>query len=165
MIRLDDIKKRLVEATPGPWQVWDGPAYAGGGKDLCIGAGETWLANMDEREGVNTQERADHSVACCTAGVCGDPDCEAKDPEKAPGKLNGHDPKNCDICSISDEVTREQRGNAELIAHAPDDLAWAVREVEFLVGVLKFVMEGPRAWVRAERVLKEGLSAHAKRCG
>lgn len=82
--------------TPGPWSVWEGPLFVGGGADLCIGAGEEWIANMDHRQ----------------------PRC--------PQILeDGHfDDASCDICTIdSGRITDEQRANARLIAAAPDLLA------------------------------------------
>jgi len=81
--------------TPGPWSVWPGPAYVGGGEDLCIGAGKTWLANMDHRR------------------------CQGRDyhfRELADCKLE----PDSDICSFTNEITEEQRANARLIAAAPD---------------------------------------------
>lgn len=87
--------------TPGPWSVWEGPLYVGGGADLCIGAGEEWLANMDHRQ-----------------------------PRCAQILENGHDDEACDICTIdSGHITDEQRANAALIAAAPDMLA-ALRACE-----------------------------------
>jgi len=81
--------------TPGPWKLWRGPQYVGGGEDICIGAGDTWLANMDHRY----------------------PRCEnvyARD----------HNDDECDICTIdSGEITAEQLANANLIAAAPELLA------------------------------------------
>lgn len=46
---LKEIEARCEAATDGPWKIWDGPAYAGGGKDWCIGSGDDWVANMDHR--------------------------------------------------------------------------------------------------------------------
>jgi hypothetical protein len=82
----------LAGFTPGPWCVWEGPLYEGGGADLCIGAGETWLANMDHRM----------------------PRC----PQILDG---GHKSDECDICTIDAHgITDEQRANARLISAAPD---------------------------------------------
>ena len=85
-----------TQHTPGPWCVWEGPLYVGGGADLCIGAGgDNWLANMD------------HRTTRCPQIM-----------------ENGHDNDECDICSIdSGHITAEQRANARLIAAAPDLLA------------------------------------------
>lgn len=47
--REDEIREREKKATKGPWKQWRGPQYVGGGEDICIGAGDTWLANMDHR--------------------------------------------------------------------------------------------------------------------
>lgn len=89
----DDIRRMLDAATPGPWEVWRGPEYVGGGEDICIGQGETWLANMDHR-------------------------CR---PHSDPFVLDGWvQVKECDIASITPgEITREQLANAALIAAAP----------------------------------------------
>lgn len=37
-------RKACEAATSGPWCIWDGPAYVGGGHDLCIGApNDVWI--------------------------------------------------------------------------------------------------------------------------
>ena len=79
-----------AKATPEPWQVWRGPEYSGGGEDICIGAGEKWLANMDHRQ----------------------PRC--------PQVLeNGHFDDQCDICTIdATPITEEEIGNSNYIAAA-----------------------------------------------
>jgi hypothetical protein len=97
--------------TPGPWEVWEGPEYVGGGRDLCIGAGEKWLFNMDHRNCV----ARDHHWGLCnpavstdiasTGGIC-DECCTGK-PFGSP-------------CPHSDVITAEQRANARLIAAAPE---------------------------------------------
>lgn len=81
--------------TKGPWQLWRGPQYVGGGEDICIGAGDTWLANMDHRVRPHA------------------------DPFPMDGWLQVSE---CDICSIDnpDEITEEQLANAYLIAAAPE---------------------------------------------
>jgi len=100
--RLQEIRDRLNNATKGPWAIWKGPEYEGGGADLCIGAGETWLANMD------------HRVPRCPQILD-----------------NGHLSNECDICSIDGGIiTDEQRANAELIKNSPDDLRYLITEVE-----------------------------------
>ena len=83
----------MTDHTPGPWKVWDGPAYVGGGRDLFIGAGKQWLVNMDHRR---TTCGLDHP-------------------------LDDWDGDSCDICSVDGpEITAEQEANACLIAAAPD---------------------------------------------
>lgn len=78
--------------TPGPWQLWRGPEYVGGGEDICIGAGKDWLANMDHRR-----------------PICKDV------------LTPGHRDDECDICTIdSGEISREQFANARLIAASPE---------------------------------------------
>lgn len=96
-------------ATKGPWCVWDGPAYVGGGHDLCIGSGgDKWIANMDERN------------------------CRTLDQSKAHG--DEHDaPDVCPICSLSaDDITKEQRGTADFIAASRTLLPAALDEIERL---------------------------------
>lgn len=84
--------------TPGPWELWRGPRYVGGGEDICIGAGETWLANMD------------HRASRCP-GVY----------DMAADAAEDWAHKNCPICTIDDpEISSEQLANARLIAAAPD---------------------------------------------
>ena len=108
MIDLTSIKARLAAATPGPWEVWEGPEYVGGGADLCIGAGETWLANMEHKR-CRTIEQAILANA-------------------------EHEPVgDCDVCNLGeDDITRGQRGNAEFIAAARADVEALVAEVERL---------------------------------
>jgi hypothetical protein len=85
----------MAKHTPGPWIIWEGPHFEGGGADLCIGAGgDKWLADMD------------HRIPRCP---------QIMD--------NGHNGEECNICSIdANGVTDEQRANAKLIAAAPDML-------------------------------------------
>ena len=64
---------------------------------MCIGAGETWLANMDHRYCVNDRKHFESYI---------DQSC-GKRPD-------------CDICSIDSEITDEQRANAQLISAAPE---------------------------------------------
>jgi hypothetical protein len=106
--RKAEIRERLAKATPGPWQIWDGPAYVGGGKDLCVGAGKTWLANMDER----TCQNYPHHVGCHDDG------CKME--------------ADANICSLDEGITEEQQATAQLIAHAPTDIADLLTEVERL---------------------------------
>lgn len=105
---LTPIKARVAATTPGPWQVWDGPEYVGGGADLCIGAGEKWLVNMDHRSCLTLQQLVDEG------------------PSHAP-------PDDCPICSLGEaDITGEQRANAEFIANARVDVVALVAEVERL---------------------------------
>lgn len=106
--RLSEIRARLKAATPGPWQVWDGPEYVGGGADLCIGAGESWLVNMDHRSCLTLQQLVDEGPSHAPVG-------------------------NCPICSLGEaDITGEQRANAEFIANARADIEALVAEVERL---------------------------------
>lgn len=94
--------------TPGPWEVWDGPEYVGGGADLCIGAGEDWLANMDHRNCVNRE-----------AHLCGGdiPPCKSE-PNTSICSTSGC--RCTDECQVENHITEEQRANAHLIAAAPE---------------------------------------------
>jgi hypothetical protein len=90
--------EKLSGHTPGPWSVWDGPSYVGGGRDLCIGAGEDWLANMAA------------------------PECRR--PNIGPdGSHCALRHSHVDICVIDPEITAVQEANARLIAAAPELLA------------------------------------------
>ena len=89
--------------TPGPWEIWRGPQYEGGGEDICIGRGETWLANMDHRN-----------------------------PRCAQILESGHKHSDCDICSIdSGGISAEQLANARLIAAAPELLEVLMKIMDF----------------------------------
>jgi len=118
---LERIKARADKATKGPWEVWDGPVYVGGGADLCIGAGETWLANMDHRNCVNREQH-----------MCGG--------DIPPCKREG----DTDICSTTgcrcsgecpeeNHISEEQKANADLIASARTDVP---RLAEALLAIL-----------------------------
>lgn len=104
--------------TPGEWDIWDGPEYVGGGRDLCIGAGETWLFNMDHRD---CQAR-DHHVFHCTPQertMIADTGqvCELCLSEESLGPPFPQ-------CPHADLITEEQRANAVLITlarQAPHD--------------------------------------------
>lgn len=91
---LEQLDALAKAATPGEWLVWNGPQYVGGGADLCIGVGDTWLANMDHRNCVNRM----HHMGCHEEGC----------------KLQGE----ADICSFSSEISVEQSANAAFIAAA-----------------------------------------------
>ena len=87
--------------TKGPWLVWNGPEFVGGGADLCIGAGERWLLNMDHR-----------AVEVDSRGFSE----QTKDFEFLP---------ECDIATLAtceDRITGEQRANAEFMAAAREDI-------------------------------------------
>lgn len=136
-------ERRLKEATPGPWEVWDGPRYFGGGADLCIGAGGgKWLANMDERHDPS-QQRAAHDFDASVA--------------------HDHDRDVCDICSFSDEVDREQRANAELIVHAPEDLKRALAEIDTLRRDLLHIACGIDPFGASGQYGMEAVRAHDAR--
>jgi hypothetical protein len=97
-----------AEATQGPWYVWDGPAYEGGGKDLCIGAwDEECLAAMDHRGRAGDPEQI---AAHAHDRVAGD---VMNLGDRAAGR-----PGACPICSMSEAITAEQAANARLIVEA-----------------------------------------------
>jgi len=89
--------------TQDPWKLWRGPEFVGGGEDICIGAGEKWLANMDHR-----------------ASLCPDVSLEYHDYND-----------DCLICSMEGpKISEEQLANAQLMVTAPKLLeacedAWA----------------------------------------
>ena len=98
----------MSKHTAGPWEVWSGPDYVGGGADLCIGAGETWLANMDHRHCINREQhqcggsfepcrREENTQICSTSGC----------------RCGGE-------CPEANHISEEQMANARLIAAAPD---------------------------------------------
>lgn len=105
MKRLEKIREREQAATKGPWQIWRGPEFAGGGEDICIGAGEKWLANMEHR-----------------SSPCKDFNA----PE--------HDNDSCDICSTcADDITAEEVKNSEFIVHSREDIPWLLDKVQRLM--------------------------------
>jgi len=107
MTKTDRIEALLAlreKATKGPWKVWDGPDYVGGGRDLCIGSGETWLVNMDHRR---CQNQA-HHIGCHDDGC----------------KLEG----DADVCSVGDSVTAEQKSTAGFIAACGSNLDPILRD-------------------------------------
>lgn len=105
---LQAIEDRANAATDGPWDVWRGPQYVGGGEDLCIGRGDEWLANMDHRE-----------------------------PRCAQISDDGHFDSNCNICTVDSEpISVEQKANADFIAHARTDVPALVAEVRRLRALL-----------------------------
>ena len=97
--RRQAIRERCEQATKGPWDVWPGPEYVGGGADLCIGAGEKWLANMAAAAACQNYP---HHIGCHDEG------CKLEDTG--------------DVCSLSDDITAEQRATAEFIARARQDV-------------------------------------------
>lgn len=111
---------KLLNHTPGEWDIWDGPEYSGGGRDLCIGAGETWLFNMDHR---NCEAR-DHHMFHCTledraliadTGQCCELCLSDENLKKGPPYPE---------CQHADLITDEQHANAVLITlarQAPHD--------------------------------------------
>lgn len=109
--RIEEIRARLKGTTAGPWYVWDGVEYMGGGRDLCIGAGPTWLANMDHR---CCERRPEHMEAYGH----GSQECAAE-PDAA-------------ICSVDSEITIEQEANANFIARAREDIPFLLSIIEDL---------------------------------
>ena len=106
------VRERAELATPGPWAVWPGPEYVGGGEDLCIGAGDTWLANVENRHCRKTA----HHMGCHEEG------CRLEE--------------DSDICTFSDNITAEQRATAAFIAHARQDIPKLLTEIDHLRGAI-----------------------------
>ena len=106
--RIEAAREAISGATPGPWALWRGPRYVGGGEDICLGAGETWLANMDHRANYDPREHGEYGAW--------------------PGWLQLTE---TDILTIdAPEITAEQLANAQQAAlspalHAALDLAAA----------------------------------------
>ena len=100
--------------TPGPWEVWDGPEYQGGGRDLCIGAGEKWLFNMEHR---NCEARDHHWGLCKLEPSTGIADTGQTCPECLSDEKLKVGPPFPD-CQHAEIITTEQRANADLIAAA-----------------------------------------------
>jgi len=129
------------KATPGPWSVWSGPDYVGGGADLCIGAGETWLANMDHRNCVNREQH-----------MCGG----SFEPCKREGDTDVCSTSGCrcgDECPEANHISEEQMANARLIAAAPDLL-------EAARGMVTASREStdPMAWISACDALEAAIA-------
>lgn len=94
---------------------------------MCIGAGDTWLANMDHRSCQNYA----HHIGCHDEG------CKRE--------------SDANICTIDTDITDEQRANARLIAAAPDLLAACKKVVECYGDPAKGALFGLRAAIaRAE---------------
>ena len=151
--RLDALKAWVAEmrareqaATPGPWDVWGGPSYVGGGADLCIGAGESWLANMDHRNCVNREQhiRGGNVPPCHpeeNTDICSTEGC----------RCSGE-------CPVADHISAEQRSNADFIAHARTDLPCLLSLAEGLI-------EEAEKRLRSADVLSRTHPAWAKDAG
>ena len=103
----------MSEHTPGPWDIWEGADYVGGASDLCIGAGEKWLFNMEHR--------------VCEARDCHWNVCRLRN------DITIAETGECcadEECKHATHITDEQRANARLIAAAPDLLEACRRVVE-----------------------------------
>ena len=106
--------------TSGPWEVWSGTDYVGGGADLCIGAGETWLANMDHRNCANREQH-----------LCGG----TFEPCRREGDTDICSTSGCRCggeCPEANHISEEQMANARLIAAAPDQNETLRAEAAFL---------------------------------
>ena len=118
--------------TSGPWSVWSGPDYVGGGADLCIGAGETWLANMDHRNCINREQhqcggtfepcRCEGDTDICSTSGC---------------RCGGE-------CPEANHISEEQMANARLIAAAPD-LLEALKKALYVLDELDYRPDGEAA--------------------
>jgi len=113
--RIAEIRERLGKVTPGPWFVWDGEEYSGGGRDLCIGAGSTWLANMDHR-------------------TCERWPAHMKEWEERALALDHCEPQaHADVCSLAAEFTEEQEATANFIAWSREDVPYLLSVIDALL--------------------------------
>lgn len=107
--RLAEIRERCEKATTGPWSVWNGPEYCGGGADLCIATGDgsdDWLANMDHRFNHYPGAHSHNEESCVEPdGIC-------------------------PICSFGDEITAEQMATAKFIARSRADIPWLLSQLD-----------------------------------
>lgn len=113
--RVAEVRERLEGVTSGPWFVWDGVQYMGGGRDLCIGAGPTWMANMDHRA---CERRVVHMEADMRAQ-----DCKAE---------ADTDLLSLASCELADDFTNEQIANARFIARAREDIPFLLAVIDYL---------------------------------
>ncbi len=158
LARLRELERVCAEATPGPWDVWDGPGYVGGGKDLCIGAGETWIFNMDQRE--------------CEALSCHWGLCKLRG-DTAIASADGQPTCNCETpCEHEDAITAEQRANANLIAMArtalPALVTIGIAEMERAQGYLEDADRAEKNWTevgtRADMSYYHGMAINCRGC-
>lgn len=124
--RIAEIKARLGGVSAGPWFVWDGHGYVGGGRDLCIGAGPTWLANMDHRE---CTHRAMHMTAAelvqqAERFAQGYEQC-APDADIRIMSISG-------TCTLAEPFTDEEIANANFIARAREDVPFLLAAIDYL---------------------------------
>ncbi len=122
--RIAEVRARLEGVTPGPWFVWDGVGYFLGGKDLCIGAGPTWLANMDHRA---CDKRTEHGVLAELLRGNVTPKCS---PEENTHLLSIAE--TFEECGHADAFTAEQIANANFIARAREDVPFLLSVVSGL---------------------------------
>lgn len=117
--RVAEIRSRMENVTPGPWFVWDGIGYFGGGKDLCIGAGPTWLANMDHR---CCDMRTEHHIAgqILQGNVKCAPEADTRIVTLA------------ETCDLDEQFTAEQIADANFIARAREDIPFLLSAIAYL---------------------------------
>ena len=124
--RVAEIRARLTGVTAGPWFVWDGHGYALGGRDLCIGAGSEWLANMDHRA---CDKRHMHMEA-------GQWMSEARMFAEGHAKCAPEgDTSIMEIaytCDHEDQFTEEQMANANFVARAREDVPFLLSVIDSL---------------------------------
>jgi hypothetical protein len=104
----------------------------GGGRDLCIGAGSTWLANMDHRvpgdvitdDEEPTKEEADKILKAFSE--------VKRDYHKLKGWRQVNESDIATIDSLSREITLEQKANADTICKLRNYLPQIIEELEKL---------------------------------
>ena len=128
--------------TPGEWCVWDGLAYVGGGKDLCIGAGGDWLANMDHRHCQNYA----HHIGCHDEGCALEKDANI-----------------IEVCTGQDVITAEQQANADFIAAAPRLVRDLLQAVQSLSAQIEDIAKQRAAISQSTMLSDEAFKASADR--
>jgi len=124
--RIAEIRERLRGVTEGPWFVWDGIGYFGGGRDLCIGAGPTWLANMDHR---TCDNREMHHFAADMLRQSRD---FAEGRQKCAPEGDTRIMSVAQTCEIDEQFTAEQIADANFIARAREDVPFLLATIAYL---------------------------------
>lgn len=122
--RVAEIRARLAGVTAGPWFVWDGHGYFLGGRDLCIGAGPEWLANMDHRA---CDKRSEHMVL--SQFLQGNVPLECS-PEEHTRLVSIAE--TFEDCPHDEAFTAEQMADAQFIARAREDVPFLLALVAYL---------------------------------
>lgn len=124
--RVAEVRARMEGVTPGPWFVWDGIGYFGGGRDLCIGAGPTWLANMGHRG----CERYDMHMQAMQ--LVQDAEMFAKGHSKCAPAADVEIMRIAETCDLAEQFTDEQIADANFIARAREDVPFLLSVIDYL---------------------------------